>query len=262
MIVAVPADTPVTVPLLLIVAIPGAELTHGLVVAGVPEPVKVKLFPIQPLFAPEMTGAPLTVTSTLLSHPALFVKVIVEVPAETPVTTPVLLTVATEGLLLIQGVAPGVPVAVRVVVFPTQMAVVPVICGIAKTVMVIVRVHPLLLVYVMMAVPAEIPVTTPVLLTVATPGLEETHGLTVAGVPEPINVVVLLIQIVLVPVMVGNALTVKFAVALVTPQLLVTASDMVWLPLVLYVMVPGVLVLELAGVPLVKVQLNVVAASI
>ena len=37
-------------------------------------------------------------------------------------------------------------------------------------------------------VPAETPVTTPALLTVATPVFEDVHGVVAAGVPDPINV--------------------------------------------------------------------------
>ena len=52
-------------------------------------------------------------------------------------------------------------------------------------------------------VPAATPVTTPVLLTVATAGVAEIHGLTAAGVPEPVNVVVDPLQTLRIPVMVG-----------------------------------------------------------
>jgi hypothetical protein len=48
-------------------------------------------------------------------------------------------------------------------------------------------IQPLLSVYVMVEVPFEIPVTNPVLLILATAVLEETHGVTTAGVPEPFN---------------------------------------------------------------------------
>ena len=69
------------------------------------------------------------------------------VPAATPVTTPALLTVATAVLDEVQGfTAAGVPEPVRVVVAPTQTAVVPVMVGKALTVTVTVAVHPLLLV--------------------------------------------------------------------------------------------------------------------
>ena len=60
--------------------------------------------------------------------------------------------------------------------------------------------------------PTVTPVTRPVLLTVATPGVAETHGLTAAAVAEPVRVVVDPRQTLSVPVMVGRALTVTVAV--------------------------------------------------
>jgi hypothetical protein len=57
-------------------------------------------------------------------------------------------------------------------------------------------------------VPGLTPVTTPVLDTVATAGLEDVHGFTAAAVPEPVNDVVAPTHTVKVPVMVGLALTV------------------------------------------------------
>ena len=68
--------------------------------------------------------------------------------------------------------------------------------------------------------PAAIPVTTPALLTVATPVLEDVHGLAAAGVPEPVNVVVDPTQTFSAPVIVGCTLTVTVAV-LLHPLLLV-----------------------------------------
>ena len=57
----------------------------------------------------------------------------------------------------------------------------------------------------MVVVPAATAVTKPVVLTVATLVLEETHGLEEAGLPEPVNCKVLPILICLAPVMVGKA---------------------------------------------------------
>jgi len=137
----------------------------------------------------------------------------VAVPAETPVTRPVLLTVAIAVLEDDHGVvASGVPLPVSCVVESSQTANVPVIVGNAVTVMVAVTSHALLLVYLMVAVPLEIPVTSPALLTVATDVLEETHGLDVAGSPLPVSCVVDPAQTAVVPVIVGNAFTVTFAV--------------------------------------------------
>ena len=72
----------------------------------------------------------------------------------------------------------------------------------------------------MMLVPGFTPVTTPVLDTVATAGVEDVHGFTAAGVPEPVNVVVEFLQTVNVPVIVGCASTVTVTV-LLHPLLLV-----------------------------------------
>ena len=72
----------------------------------------------------------------------------------------------------------------------------------------------------MVVEPAATPVTTPALFTVATPVLEDVHGLAAAGVPDPVNVVVDTTQTVNVPVMVGSALTV-IVVVLEQPLLFV-----------------------------------------
>ena len=60
----------------------------------------------------------------------------------------------------------------------------------------------------MVVVPAATPVTTPALVTVATPVLDDVQGLAAAAVPDPFNVVVDPTQTVNVPVIVGCALTV------------------------------------------------------
>ena len=119
------------------------------------------------------------------------------------------MTVATLGVAEIHGfVALGVAEPVKVVVKPTQTVGVPVIVGKGFTVNVCVVSHPSLLVYVITLVPTDTPVTTPELVTVATLGVEETHGLVAFGVAEPINVVVNPIQTLGVPVIVGKAFTV------------------------------------------------------
>ena len=59
--------------------------------------------------------------------------------------------------------------------------------------------------------PAETPVTKPVLDTVATAGVADTHGLVAAAVPEPVSCVVDPIQTLSVPVMVGSGFTVTTA---------------------------------------------------
>ena len=60
--------------------------------------------------------------------------------------------------------------------------------------------------------PAAIPVTNPVLFTVATAGVADTHGLDAAGVPDPVSCVVDPTHTLNVPVIVGRALTVTVAV--------------------------------------------------
>jgi hypothetical protein len=147
--------------------------------------------------------------------------VITLVPGLTPVTTPALVTVATPVLEEVQGLtAAGVPDPVNVIVEPSQTVVGPLIVGCALTVIVTVLLHPLLLVYVMVVVPGPCPVTTPALLTVATPVFDDVHGLTAAGVPDPVNVMVALSQTAVGPLIVGCALTVIVTV-LEHPLLLV-----------------------------------------
>jgi hypothetical protein len=203
-IVVVPAATPVTTPALLTVATPVLEDVHGFTAAGVPDPVSVVVDPTQTFNVPVIAGCALTVTVAVLLHPLLLVYVMIAVPAATPVTTPALLTVATPVLDDVHGLtAAGVPDPVSVVVDAIQMVNVPVIVGCALTVTVVVLLHPLLLVYVIIVVPGFTPVTTPALFTVATPVLEDVHGLTAAGVPDPVNVIVDPSQTAVGPVIVG-----------------------------------------------------------
>ena len=60
----------------------------------------------------------------------------------------------------------------------------------------------------MFTLPALTPVTTPTLLTVATPTSELTHALLVAAVPLPVNVTVSSTHTLVDPLTVGNGLTV------------------------------------------------------
>jgi hypothetical protein len=55
------------------------------------------------------------------------------------------------------------------------------------TVIFLVATHPFESVYVIVTLPAEIPVTKPELSTVAIPLFDEVHGLVVAGVPLPLR---------------------------------------------------------------------------
>jgi hypothetical protein len=58
------------------------------------------------------------------------------------------------------------------------------------TTIVEVAVHPLSFIYVIVVVPSEIPVTTPILLTVAMFGLLEDQGVDVFGIEDPDNATV------------------------------------------------------------------------
>ena len=122
---------------------------------------------------------------------------------------------------------PPVVVSVRVVVLPTQTVFVPPIAagavGRAYTVTVVVILQPPLFVKVITLVPAATPVTRPVVLTVATVVVADTHGVVAAAVPDPVSCVVDPTQTVSVPVIVGITLTVTAAVALLLhPFALVT----------------------------------------
>lgn len=69
----VPPATPVTTPILLTVAIAGVAETHGFTAAGVPEPVKVVVDPVQTVNVPVMVGKAFTVTVAVMLHPVLLV---------------------------------------------------------------------------------------------------------------------------------------------------------------------------------------------
>lgn len=119
----VPADTPVTNPALVTVAIAGNTAVQVPPVVG----ERVVVDPIHTADVPVMVtvGLGFTVTGpVVLVHPvAVLVKVKVAVPTDTAVTTPVVaFTVATEGLLL-----DHVPPVFgdKVVVLPTHIAVAP-----------------------------------------------------------------------------------------------------------------------------------------
>lgn len=67
-----------------------------------------------------------------------------------------------------------------------------------------------------MAVPFEIPVTSPVLSTVATEVSDEIQGVTAAGKPDPVSCEVLPLQKVSAPVIVGRAFTTTVSVVVLT----------------------------------------------
>lgn len=64
----------------------------------------------------------------------------------------------------------------------------------------------------MVDVPAATPVTTPVLLIVATAVLDVVQGVVASGLAEPVKVVLLPTQVFSVPLIVGRGFTVKLAV--------------------------------------------------
>ena len=72
----------------------------------------------------------------------------------------------------------------------------------------------------MTLVPFDTPVTTPVLLTVATAGVPDTHGLTTAGVPNPMSVIGVPRQVAAGPLINGRLFTV-IVLVIVQPLLLV-----------------------------------------
>jgi hypothetical protein len=199
--VAVPGVTPVTTPVLETVAIAvalDAHVTTRLVTTVPLTSLTTAVSVVVPRtttvgFAGDTvtlpTGAIITVTDAVPDFPSL-VAVIVTVPGETPVTTPTDDTVATVLLLDVHVTARSVTtvpiwsftVAVSVVVCPVMtLAVagvtVTLATGSAITVTVDVPLFPSL-VAVMVAVPPDAPVTTPVLETVATAALLELHETT------------------------------------------------------------------------------------
>jgi hypothetical protein len=84
----------------------------------------------------------------------------------------------------------------------------PVIVGKGFTVMVEVREQPKLFLYVIVVVPAEIPVRRPVFEMVATEVLLDVHGLVVEAVPFPVNCKIASLQTDVPPVIVGSGFTV------------------------------------------------------
>ena len=132
---------------------------------------------VEPLITPTV-GKGLTVICAVedAEHPfTVAVYVIIAVPAVTPVTTPEELMVATAELEVVQ--TPFGFVFASVAVEPAHNEVGPVIGAPAPelivTLVVALLVHPFTVtVYVITAVPAETPVTTPEELTVATAELE------------------------------------------------------------------------------------------
>lgn len=180
--VAIPWLMAVTTPELLMVATAGLELVQ------VPpeEGVNVVVPPTHIAVAPVIVTSGLSLTFTCsegrdTQPEEVCVKVKVALPLDTPVTIPELLTVATKGLLLDH--TPPVE-GESVVVVPTQIDVEPVTsadCPITVTGLEGSEEHPSV-VYVNVTVPAEIAVTIPLLVIVATKGLELVHEPPLDGV--------------------------------------------------------------------------------
>jgi hypothetical protein len=183
----VPADTPVTRPLLLTVAMVGLALAQLPPLVALASGV---VAPIHALSVPVIVGVAFTLTvPVVFVQPFASVKVNVTAPAETPVTV-FPLTVALAVLLLTH--VPPVE-GVKVSVAPTQsvevVAGVGVIAGFAFTVTaLVVFVHPVpVCVKVNVTIPAATPITTPAFDTVANAVLLLCHVPPVVGV----NVIVL-----------------------------------------------------------------------
>jgi hypothetical protein len=251
--VAVPADTPVTTPPLVTLATPGLLLTQ------VPPEVgdNVVVAPTHMLLTPVMltTGNALIVTGNVTAEQPLTpcTNVNVTVPAEIPVTTPALVIVAMAGLLLdhippVTGETEEVP--------PTQILLPPVMLTTGKALTVTggvgAEIQPLkVLVNVNVAEPADTPVTTPPLVTVAT------AGLLLVQVPPMVgdNVVVAPTQIVLVPVMLpaGVVFTVMAGVGAEAHPVLVLVNVKVAVPAVTAVTTPAFVTVATAGLLLTQV---------
>lgn len=252
--VALPAETAVTTPALVTVAVAGSLLTH------VPPEVgdRVVVAPTQMLLEPVIltTGFAFTVMVEVgkdVQPVLLLVKVNVTAPAETPVTSPAFDTVAMLGSLLAQ--VPPV-VGESVVVVPGQMLLAPVTLTVGNATMVTEEVvaeqfGAVLLVKVKVTEPAETPVTVPSLATVAM------AGLLLVQVPPVVGdkVVVAPTQIVLEPVMLttGGAVIVTEAVGLETQPVLVLVNVKVALPAVTPVTTPAFVTVATAGLLLTQV---------
>jgi len=176
--VAVPAPTPPTTPAPDTVATVDGDALH------VPEPgkpVTVVVVPAHIAVAPGVmeVGRLLTVTFTDLEQPVdVCVNTIVPIPALKAVTIPDAFTVVIVGVVVLH--VPGVLASASVVEARSQILVVPVIAaGSAFTVTVAVARQLLASVKVMIALPADTPVTIPLLVTVAILVAPDVH------VPEP-----------------------------------------------------------------------------
>jgi hypothetical protein len=94
-IMLVPAETPVTNPVVEFTVATAGVADVQATAAGVPDPLSKVVEPTQTDNVPVMVGSILTVTVAVLMQPKLFVYVIVLEPEARPETSPVELIVAT-----------------------------------------------------------------------------------------------------------------------------------------------------------------------
>ena len=240
--VTVPADIPVINPALLIVATAGELLTHVPPTPG----LAVNVAPTHNVADGVLTtGSAFTVTEgvVLLQPVAVEVKVKVTVPADIPVINPALLIVATAGALLTH--VPPTP-GLAVIVAPTHNVADGVLTtGSAFTVTEgVVLLQPVAVeVNVKATLPADIPVTKPALLMVATPGalltqVPPTPGLAFIVAPTH-NVADGVLTT-------GRAFTVTVGVVLIQP-VVVDVKVKVTVPADIPVINPALLIVAIAG---------------
>ena len=157
----------------------------------------------------------------VLLQPFELVYIITDVPAVNAVTKPELDTVATVVLEDVHAFeVAGVAVPVSCDADPKHAFRLPVIAGSGFTLNVVLTEHPLLLVYVITAIPAASAFARPALLIVATLVFEDVHVFNIAGVGVPFSCELLPIQALNVPLIVGSAFTIK-AEEIIHPLLLV-----------------------------------------
>jgi hypothetical protein len=158
-IVAVPVATPVTTPDAFTVALLVALLLHTPPLTVFPRLVVADTHTVVvPVM--EVLGALFIVTILVATVPQLVEYDIVHVPAVRPLTTPAALTVALAVLLLLH--VPNATLLLNVVVSPAQTLVVPVIVPGVVLIVTTAVAEQVPALYVIVAVPARFPVTTPV----------------------------------------------------------------------------------------------------
>lgn len=244
-IVALPAAFPVTTPFESIEATEELDEPHGFPIAGIDVFDKVVVEFSQTVSMPLIAAAALIVTICELLQPLAFVNVIVDVPKEIPVTTPTEFTVAIKGFEDIHGFTKaGASALDNCDVKLIQTLLVPIIVGSAFTVMVSISVHPFKPVKVIVVVPAEIPVTIPLSLTVAIKGSEDIHGFTIAAAEVVDKVEVAPTQTFSIPVIIGKGLMVM---ALVSMQPVIPVKVIVTVPLANPVTTPRTLTVASMG---------------